>query len=106
VWVIDRLRKRILPHKTDDDPYIETLKRLDRARVDLMKVEDYIKDRIKTINNIKEYLPKEYMQEEFDKLSVIKYRLERLKETIEDIEKIIQKAQGSGARERGIEKTK
>jgi len=94
--IIGRLLKRVLSHKTDDDPYIETLDRLERARVDLVNVEDYVKDRIKTFNNIKEYLPKEHIQEEFAKLSVIKYHLERLKESIEDIEKIIQKAQGMG----------
>jgi hypothetical protein len=94
--IIGRLLKRILHAETGDDPYIETLDRLERARVDLMNVEDYVKDRIKTFNNIKEYLPKEHIQEEFDKLSAIKYHLERLKESIEDIEKIIQKAQGMG----------
>ena len=98
--IIGRLLKRVLSHKTDDDPYIETLNRLERARVDLMNVEDYVKDRIKTINDIKEYLPKEHIQEELGELSVIKYHLEHLKEIIEDIEKIIQKAQGSGTRDR------
>jgi len=98
--VIGRLLKRVLGHKTDDDPYIETLNRLERAKVDLMNVEDYVKDRIKTFNYIKEYLPKEHIQEEFGELGVIKYHLERLKEIIEDIEKIIQKAQGSGTRDR------
>ena len=98
--IIGRLFEKILRHKTDDDPYIETLNRLERARVDLMNVEDYVKDRIKTFNNIKEYLPKEHIQEEFDELSVIKYHLERLKEIIEDIEKIIQKAHGSGTWDR------
>ena len=100
MWIIGRLFEKILSHKTDDDPYIETLNRLERAKVDLMNVEDYIKDRIKTFNNIKEYLPKEHIQEEFDELSIIKYHLERLKEIIEDIEKIIQKAQGSGTRDK------
>jgi len=98
--IIGRLLKRISHAETDDDPYIETLNRLERARVDLMNVEDYVKDRIKTFNNIKEYLPKKHIQEEFDELSVIKYHLERLKEIIEDIEKIIQKAQGSGTRDK------
>jgi len=98
--IIGRLLKRISHTKMDGDPFVKTLKRLESVRADLMNVEDYIKDRIKTFNNIKEYLPKEYIQEEFDKLSVIKYRLELLKESIEDIEKIIQKAQGSGTRDR------
>ena len=59
--IIGRLFEKILSHKTDDDPYIETLDRLERARVDLMNVENYVKDRIKTFNNIKEYLPKEHI---------------------------------------------
>jgi len=98
--IIGRLLKRISHAEMDDDPYIETLNRLERARVDLMNVEDYVKDRIKTFNNIKEYLSKKHIQEEFDELSVIKYHLERLKEITEDIEKIIQKAQGSGTRDK------
>jgi len=97
--IIGRLLKRVLSHKTDDDPYIETLNRLERARVDLMNVEDYVKDRIKTIKDLKEYLTAGQIADEFAKLSVIKYHLERLKESIEDIEKIIQKAQGSETRD-------
>ena len=98
--IIGRLLKRISHAETDDDPYIETLDRLERARVDLMNVEDYVKDRIKTINDLKEYLTAGQIADEFAKLSVIKYHLERLEEIIEDIEKIIQKAQGSGMRDR------
>jgi hypothetical protein len=82
--IIGRLLKRILHYKTDDDPYIETLKRLGRAMDDLMNTEDYIKEKL----------------EELYELDVIKYRLERLKEIIEDMERIIQKAQDSRMRDR------
>jgi hypothetical protein len=88
-----KILKRDSPHETGNIPYIEILKLLDRAKIDLENVTDFVKDEIKTLNNIKEYLTIEERKEEFSQLNVIKFRLERLKEIIEKTEKIIQDAQ-------------
>jgi len=75
--------------KTADTQYLEILDCLDEAKVNLEKAKDSIRDRIKEFREIREYLSNESITEEFEKLDVIKHRLEGLKEMIEEIENII-----------------
>jgi len=75
--------------KTADTQYIEILECLDEAKVNLENAKDSIRDRIKRLSKIREYLGNELITDEFEKLDVIKHRLEGLKEMIEEIEDII-----------------
>jgi predicted nucleotide-binding protein (sugar kinase/HSP70/actin superfamily) len=62
---------------------------LNEAKVNLENAKDSIKDRIKEFSEIREYLSNELLTDEFNKLDAIKYRLEGLKEMIEETEEII-----------------
>jgi len=75
--------------KTADTQYIEILQCLNEAKVNLENAKDSIRDRIKEFREIKEYLSNELIIDEFDKLDIIKYRLEGLKEMIKEMEDII-----------------
>ena len=75
--------------KTADTQYLEILDCLDEAKVNLENAKDSIRDRIKRLSKIREYLGNELITDEFEKLDVIKHRLEGLKEMIEEIEDII-----------------
>jgi len=75
--------------KTTDTQYLEILDCLDEAKVNLENAKDSIRDRIKRLSKIREYLGNELITDEFEKLDVIKHRLEGLKEMIEEIEDII-----------------
>jgi len=75
--------------KTTDTQYIEILECLNEAKVNLENAKDSIRDRIKRLSKIREYLGNELITDEFEKLDVIKHRLEGLKEMIEEIEDII-----------------
>ena len=80
--------RRLYP-KTADTQYLEILDCLDEAKVNLENAKDSIRDRIKRLSKIREYLGNELITDEFEKLDVIKHRLEGLKEIIEEIEDII-----------------
>jgi len=80
--------RRLYP-KTADTQYLEILDCLDEAKVNLENAKDSIRDRIKRLSKIREYLGNELITDEFEKLDVIKHRLEGLKEMIEEMEKII-----------------
>jgi len=75
--------------KTADTQYIEILQCLNEAKVNLENAKDSIRDRIKEFREIREYLSNELIIDEFDKLDIIKYRLEGLKEMIKEMEDII-----------------
>ncbi len=75
--------------KTADTQYIEILECLNEAKVNLEDTKYSIRDRIKEFSEIKEYLSNELIIDEFDKMDIIKHRLEGLKEVIEEIENII-----------------
>jgi len=79
--------------KTADTQYLEILDCLDEAKVNLENAKDSIRDRIKRLSKIREYLGNELITDEFEKLDVIKHRLEGLKEMIEEMEKIIRDLQ-------------
>jgi len=79
---------RLYP-KTTDTQYIEILECLNEAKVNLENAKDSIRDRIKEFREIREYLGNELITDEFEKLDVIKHRLEGLKKMIEEMEKII-----------------
>ena len=79
--------------KTTDTQYIEILECLNEAKVNLENAKDSIRDRIKRLSKIREYLGNELITDEFEKLDVIKHRLEGLKEMIEEMEKIIRDLQ-------------
>jgi len=79
--------------KTTDTQYLEILDCLDEAKVNLENAKDSIRDRIKRLSKIREYLGNELITDEFEKLDVIKHRLEGLKEMIEEMEKIIRDLQ-------------
>jgi hypothetical protein len=83
------LRLRGSHPKTADTQYIEILQCLNEAKVNLENAKDSIKDRIKEFSEIREYLSNELLTDEFNKLDAIKYRLEGLKEMIEETEEII-----------------
>ena len=83
------LRLRRSHPKTTDTQYIEILQCLNEAKVNLENAKDSIKDRIKEFSEIREYLSNELLTDEFNKLDAIKYRLEGLKEMIEETEEII-----------------
>ncbi len=78
------LRPRRSHPKTSDIQYIEILERLNEAKVSLENAKDSIKDRIKGLNEIKEYLSNELITDEFNKLDAIKHRLEGIKDIIEN----------------------
>ena len=80
--------RRLYP-KTADTQYLEILDCLDKAKDNLENAKDSIRDRIKRLSKIREYLGNELITDEFEKLDVIKHRLEGLKEIIEEIEDII-----------------
>ena len=75
--------------KTTDIQYIEILECLNETKVNLENAKDSIKGRIKEFSEIKEYLGNELITDEFEKLDIIKHRLEGLKEMIEEMEEII-----------------
>jgi len=81
--------------KTADTQYLEILDCLDEAKVNLENAKDSIRDRIKRLSKIREYLGNELITDEFEKLDTIKHRLEGLKEIIEEIEDIILDLQDS-----------
>jgi len=72
-----------------DNKYNGIIERLREAKVDLENAKDSIRDRIKEFSEIKKYLSNELITDEFNKLDIIKHRLEGLKEMIEEIEDII-----------------
>ncbi len=83
------LRLRRSHPKTSDTQYIEILERLNEAKVNLENAKDSIKDRIKEFRETREYLSNELITDEFNKLDAIKYRLEGIKDIIEEIENVI-----------------
>jgi len=80
---------RRLHPKTTDIQYIEILECLNETKVNLENVKGSIKDRIREFREIREYLSNELITDEFEKLDIIKHRLEGLKEMIEEMEGII-----------------
>jgi len=72
-----------------DTQYIEILEHFNEAKINLENAKDLIRDRIKEFSEIREYLSNELITDEFNKLDVIKYRLEHIKGIIEEIENII-----------------
>ena len=80
---------RRLHPKTTDIQYIEILECLNETKVNLENVKSSIKDRIREFREIREYLSNELITDEFEKLDIIKHRLEGLKEMIEEMEGII-----------------
>jgi hypothetical protein len=87
------LRTRRSHPKTSDTQYIEILEHFNEAKVNLENAKDLIRGRIKEFSEIREYLSNELITDEFNKLDVIKYRLERIKGIIEEIENIIRDLQ-------------
>ena len=83
------LRPRGSHPKTADTQYIEILQCLNEAKVNLENAKDSIRDILKEFREIKGYLSNELMTDEFEKLDIIKHRLEGLKEVIEEMEEII-----------------
>ena len=86
--MIDRLKKLVKKNE-EKTWYIETLENLHEAIIKLENAKDMVKDEIESFRSVREYMANESIEDEYKKLDVIKYRLERLKEIIEKMEKII-----------------
>jgi len=86
--MIDRLKKLVKKNE-EKTWYIETLENLHEAIIKLENAKDMVKDEIESFRSVREYMASESIEDEYKKLDVIKYRLERLKEIIEKMEEII-----------------
>ena len=90
--IIGRLKKLVKKNE-EKTWYIETLENLDEAKIKLENAKDTIKDEIKVFRKVKQYMANELIIDKYNKLDIIKYRLENLKQIIEKIEEIIWEAE-------------